>query len=138
MTTANGAILKKIIDKPSPEVGDALRRLANALERPSSTATDGDVWPRPPRAASVALQDLKSHYADVRKQIARAPQVLGEAPQKRQLLAALDAQIKALDQLEAALFPSTGFSSGQTHAFNAAKQSAAKARDGLTQAMKGL
>lgn len=138
MSTANGIILKKIIEQPSPEVENALRRLAAALDRPSSTATDGDVWPRPPKAASAALEDLKSHYTDVRKQIAKAPQILGDAPQKGQLLAALDAEIKALTQFEAALFPSTGFSSGQTQAFNAAQQSATKARDGLQQAMKGL
>jgi hypothetical protein len=138
VTTTNGIILKKIIDQSSPEVKNALRRLANALERPPSTATDGDVWPRPPKAASVALADLKSHYTDVRKQIAKAPQILGDAPQKGQLLVALDAEIKALTQFEAALFPSTAFSSGQTQAFNAAKQSAAKAGDGLSQAMKGL
>jgi uncharacterized protein involved in exopolysaccharide biosynthesis len=138
VTTANGIILKMIIDKSSPEVGNALRRLANALDRPSSTATDGDVWPRPSKAASAALADLKAHYTAVRRQIAKAPQILGDAPQKGQLLAALDAEIKALTQFEAALFPSTGFSSGQTQAFNAAKQSATKARDGLNQAMKGL
>jgi hypothetical protein len=74
----------------------------------------------------------------VRRQIAKAPQILGDAPQKGQLLAALDAEIKALDQFEAALFPGTGFSSGQTQAFNAAKQSAAKAKNGLDQAIKGL
>jgi uncharacterized protein involved in exopolysaccharide biosynthesis len=138
VTSANALILKRIVDKPSPEVESALRRLANALNRPSSTATDGDVWPRPPKAASAALADLKSHYADVRKQIADVPQIPGEASQQRRLLAALDAQIQALDQFEAALFPRTGFSAGQTQAFKAAQESAAKARDGLSQAMKGL
>jgi uncharacterized protein involved in exopolysaccharide biosynthesis len=138
VTTQSGFILKKIIEKPSPEVANALRRLANALNRPSSTATDGDVWPRPSKAASAALADLKSHYADVRKQIAKAPQILGDAPQKRQLLDALDAQIKALDQFNAALYPSTGFSDSQTNAFNAAKRAAASSSDGLRQAMKGL
>ncbi len=138
MTSANALILKRIVDKPSPEVENALRRLANALNRPSSTATDGDVWPRPPKAASVALADLKSHYADVRRQIATAPQVLGHARQKRQLLDALDDEIEALGQFEAALFPSTGCSDSQKHAFSAAKKSAAKAEEALRQAMKGL
>lgn len=138
MTTANGIILKKIIDKPSPEVENAVRRLANALDRPPSTATDGDIWPRPPKAASVALADLRSHYTDVRNQIAKAPQILGDAPQKRQLLDALDAEIKALDQFEAALFPRTGSSNSQTAAFSAAEKSATSASDKLSQAMKGL
>lgn len=138
MSTPSQLILKKIIDQSSPEVGNAMRRLANALERPSSTATDGDVWPRPPKAAKTALADLRSHYADVRKQIAKAPQILGDAPQKRQLLDALDAQIQALGKFEAALFPRTGFSAGQTNAFSAAQQSAGRARDGLSQAIKGL
>lgn len=138
MSTANGIILRKIIDKPSPKVENAVRRLANALERPSSTATDGDIWPRPPKAARAALADLRSHYADVRKQIAKAPQILGDAPQKRQLLDALDAEIKALDQFEAALFPRTGLSKSQTNAFRAAQKSATSASDKLRQAMKGL
>jgi hypothetical protein len=138
VSTVNGIILKKIIEQPAPGVEDAVRRLANALDRPSSTATDGDVWPRPPKAASAALADLNSYYTDVRKQIAKAPQVLGDAPQKRQILDALDAQIKALSQFEAALFPSTGFSNSQTNAFSAAQRSATSASDGLRQAMKGL
>ena len=74
----------------------------------------------------------------MRKQIAKAPQILGDAPQKRQLLDALDAEIKALDQFEAALFPSTGLSNRQTNAFSAAEKSAAGARDKLNQAIKGL
>jgi hypothetical protein len=139
VSTANGIILKKIIEKSSPEVENAVRRLSNALDRPSSTATDGDIWPRPPKAASVALADLKSHYTGVRKQIANLPHtILGDAPQKRQLLDALDAEIEALTQFEAALFPSTGFSKSQTKAFNAAQRSATRAQDGLSQAMKGL
>lgn len=138
MSTANGIILKKIIDKPSPEVADAVRRLSNALDRPSSTATEGDVWPRPPQAARTALDDLKSHYSGVRGQIAKAPQILGDAPQKRQLLDALDAEIKALEQFEAALFPSTGLSNSQKNAFSAAEKAATTARDKLSQAMRGL
>ena len=138
MSTANGIILKKIIEKPSPEVENAVRRLSNALDRPSSTATDGDIWPRPPKAASAALEDLRSHYTDVRNQIAKAPQILGDAPQKRQLLDALDAEIKALEQFSAALFPSTGSSNSQTNAFSAAQKSATSASDKLRQAMKGL
>jgi uncharacterized protein involved in exopolysaccharide biosynthesis len=138
VSTANGIILKKIIDKPSPEVENAVRRLANALERPSSTATEGDIWPRPQKAASAALADLRSHYTDVRNQIARAPQILGDAPQKRQLLDALDAEIKALDQFETALFPRTGLSNSQTNAFSAAEKAATSARDKLSQALKGL
>jgi uncharacterized protein involved in exopolysaccharide biosynthesis len=138
VSTANGIILKKIIEKPSPEVENAVRRLANALDRPASTATDGDIWPRPQKAASAALEDLRSHYTGVRNQIAKAPQILGDAPQKRQLLDALDAEIKALDQFEAALFPRTGLSNSQANAFIAAEKSATSASDKLRQAMKGL
>jgi uncharacterized protein involved in exopolysaccharide biosynthesis len=138
VTTANGVILKKIIDKPSPEVENAVRRLANALDRPASTATEGDLWPRPSKAASTALEDLKSHYTGVRNQIAKAPQILGDAPQKRQLLDALDAEIKALDQFETALFPRTGSSNSQANAFSAAAKSAKSASDKLSQAIRGL
>jgi len=138
VTTVNGVLIKKIIDKPSPAVENAVRRLSNALDRPSSTATDGDIWPRPPKAASAALADLKSHYTDVRNQIAKLPQILGDAPQKRQILDALDAEIEALTQFEAALFPGTGLSKSQTKAFNAAQRAADRAQDGLSRALKGL
>jgi len=138
VSTANAIILKKIIEKPSPEVGNALRRLTNALERPPSSATDGNVWPRPPKAASAALADLKAHYTEVRRQIATVPQILGDAPQKRQLLDALDAEIKAIEQFDAALYPRTEFSDSQTRAFRSAKQSATLAGDKLRQAVKGL
>jgi uncharacterized protein involved in exopolysaccharide biosynthesis len=140
VTTANGAILKTIIDKPAPEVEDAIRRLSNALERPesTSTATEGDLWPRPSKAAVAALADLRTHYTGVRNQIAKAPQILGDAPQKRQLLDALDAEIKALEQFETALFPRTGSSKSQANAFSAAKKSATAAGDKLSQALRGL
>ena len=138
MTTQNGCILKEIIEKPSPEVERAIRRLGNALNRPSSTATDGDVWPRPPKAANGALHDLVAHYTEVRRQIANVPQILGDAPQKRPLLDALDAEIKALELFQKALFPSTGFSNKQKNAFSAAEQSANRASDALKQALKGL
>ncbi len=138
MTTASQLILKKIIDKPSPEVGNALRRLTNALERPPSVATDPDVWQAPQSAARGALSDLKAHYAEVRRQIANAPQILGDAPQKRPLLDALDAEIQAIEQFEAALFPRTPLSSSQTRAFRAAKQAATTAGEKMRQAEAGL